>query len=65
MWPFAGLERPKSCSINCQFKIPGGSSSVSCSKTVPANVTDWQMRVRPTGGDKYTFRSGEEDCVKR
>lgn len=58
--PFA-----KSCSINCHFKLPGGSASVSCSKMVPANVKDWEMCVRETGGDKYTFRDGGEDCVKR
>ena len=55
----------KSCSINCHFKIPGGSASVSCSKTVPASVKDWEMCVRSTGGDKYTFREGSEDCVKQ
>ena len=55
----------KSCSINCHFKFPGGSASVSCSKTVPANVTDWEMCVKSTGDDKYTLREGEEDCCKQ
>lgn len=55
----------KSCSINCHFKMPGGSASISCSKTVPANVKDWEMCVKSTGGDKYTFREGSEDCVKQ
>src|SRR5262245_8459740 len=56
---------PKSCTVNCQFRIPGGGASVSCSKTVPADVKDWTMCTRSTGGDKYTFREGDEDCRRQ
>ena len=55
----------KSCTVNCQFDMPGGSASVSCSDTVPAGATDHELCVKPTGGDKYTFSEGNERCVKQ
>jgi hypothetical protein len=45
--------------------MPGGSASISCSNTVPANAKDHELCVKSTGGDKYTFREGSENCVKQ
>ena len=55
----------KSCTVNCQFKMPGGSASVGCSNTVPANAQDYELCKKSTDGDKYTFREGDENCVKQ
>jgi len=45
--------------------MPGGFASVSCSKSVPANAQDYELCQRSTGGDKYTFNEGSENCVKQ
>ena len=55
----------KSCIINCQFRMPGGSASISCSNSVPANAKDHELCVKSTGGDKYTFKEGDEQCWKQ
>jgi hypothetical protein len=54
-----------SCTLDCQFKFPGGSASTSCSQPVPANVTDHEICVKSTGGDKYTLREGSLECYKQ
>jgi len=53
------------CTVNCHFKVPGGMTSVSCTKTVPASAQDWVLCERPTNGDDYSkFDSGNEECIK-
>jgi hypothetical protein len=52
------------CSVSCQFKIPGGSTGMSCSKSVPASATDFELCVKSTGGAKYTVSESDIQCLK-
>ena len=53
------------CSVNCHFKIPGGGTSVSCSRSVPASATEHEMCVKSTGGTKYTLRESSIECNRQ
>jgi len=53
------------CSVSCQFKIPNGSTGMSCSKSVPASATYYELCVKSTGGTKYTLRESDIQCNKQ
>ena len=53
------------CTVNCHFKIPGGSTSMSCSRSVPASVADQELCTKSTGGTKYTLSDGNLECNKQ
>ena len=53
------------CTVNCHFKIPGGTTSVSCSRSVPASVTDQEICTKSTGGTKYTLSDSNLGCIQQ
>jgi hypothetical protein len=52
------------CTVNCHFKVSGGMTSVSCTKTVPASAVDFVLCQRAIDEPYGKLDSGNEECVK-
>ena len=55
------------CTVNCHVALTGGGiSSISCTKTVPADAKDFVMCTRTSKDPEYSKLrdAGDADCVK-
>ena len=55
--------QPKSCTVTCNFAVPGGVEPITCTQMIPGGAKDWYVCIRPTGGKALgAFESGSEKC---
>jgi len=55
----------KSCTVTCNFAVPGGVERITCTQTVPGGAKDWFLCIRPTGGKAFgALESGQDSCAK-
>jgi hypothetical protein len=57
--------QPASCTVTCRFAVPGGTASITCTRTIPAGAKDWYVCIRPAAGKNYGAPAGgDETCAK-